>query len=129
MRTIIALILSLAVLFTSTLSFAADGGAGSIMADTLIVRPVGIVAIAVGTAVFIASLPFALISGSTENAARQLIVAPAKFTFTRPLGNFDPVEYYERPLPAAQPVRPPAAPAPAPQQPAAPPAAPQADAG
>lgn len=95
MKTFIAALLALSVLCTSTPLFAAaEGSGGAMIADAFIVRPVGIVAIVAGTAAFVASLPFSLISGSTGNAARTLVAAPAKFTFARPLGCFDQAESY-----------------------------------
>lgn len=96
MKTLIAVLLALALVCTSTLSFAAaaDGSGGAMIADAFIVRPVGIVAVAVGTVAFIGSLPFSLISGSTGDAARALVAAPAKFTFSRPLGCFNDADSY-----------------------------------
>ncbi|MCC6346579.1 MAG: hypothetical protein IT388_05265 [Nitrospirales bacterium] len=58
------------------------------IADTVIVRPLGIASLALGTAGFIVSLPFALISGSVDTTARELVEEPFRFTFTRPLGDF-----------------------------------------
>lgn len=60
--------------------------AGAATTDILIARPGGVVATVLGTAVFVVGLPFTLISGSTEQAAQKLIVQPANYTFTRPLG-------------------------------------------
>ncbi len=62
--------------------------AGSMVADALLVRPLGIVALVAGTAVFIISLPFSALGGNTEEAYQQMMVKPAKFTFQRPLGEF-----------------------------------------
>lgn len=59
----------------------------AIVADTLILRPIGLAAIVAGTAVFIVSLPFALLTGSTGKAADKLIADPVRYTFTRPLGD------------------------------------------
>lgn len=55
-------------------------------ADLVFLRTVGIAGMIVGTAVFIASLPFTLPTNSVKKAAKKLIVAPTKFTFSRPLG-------------------------------------------
>ena len=41
------------------------------------------------TVIFIVALPFALASGSTEDAWDALVVEPFEFTFTRPLGQFE----------------------------------------
>jgi hypothetical protein len=55
-------------------------------ADLIIARPLGLAATVLGTAVFIVALPFSAISGNVSDPARRLIVEPAEFTFTRPLG-------------------------------------------
>lgn len=67
---------------------AADNGGAAIVADTVIVRPLGIASLVLGTAGFLVSLPFALTSGSVDTAARELVGEPFRFTFTRPLGDF-----------------------------------------
>ena len=55
-------------------------------ADVIVARPLGLAATILGTGVFIVALPFSLISGNVSDPARRLIVEPAEFTFTRPLG-------------------------------------------
>lgn len=62
--------------------------AEAMAADLLVVRPLGIVASVVGTAVFIVSLPFSALGGNTKIACQKLVKDPAKFTFKRPLGDF-----------------------------------------
>ncbi len=57
--------------------------------DFIAVRPVGFVNLAIGTGFFIASLPIAVISGSTGRSAKALVADPFNYTFTRPLGDFD----------------------------------------
>jgi hypothetical protein len=54
--------------------------------DALIVRPMGVVATIFGAAMFLATLPFTLMSGGTEEAANAMVVAPYQFTVDRPLG-------------------------------------------
>lgn len=68
-----------------------EGSAGApsgmaMAADLFIARPLGLVATVFGTAVFIVSLPFQAMAGNVSDPARQLVVEPASFTFTRPLG-------------------------------------------
>ncbi len=58
-------------------------------ADAIIVRPALFATTVAGTAVFVVTLPFSAISKSIKPAARALVVAPAKATFARPLGDFD----------------------------------------
>lgn len=57
-------------------------------ADLLVIRPLGIVASVVGSAIFIVSLPFSALGGNTKIAYQKLVKDPAKFTFKRPLGDF-----------------------------------------
>jgi hypothetical protein len=58
------------------------------IADLVFVRPLGIVAVAVGSVFFIVSLPFSLLGGNSKDAAQKLVYDPANFTFSRPLGDF-----------------------------------------
>jgi uncharacterized membrane protein len=58
-------------------------------ADILVVRPLGIVATVGGTVLAIVALPFSLLGGNTQEVFQYLVVKPAKFTFVRPLGDFD----------------------------------------
>ncbi len=62
--------------------------AESMTADILVIRPLGIVASVVGSAIFIVSLPFSALGGNTKIACQKLVKDPAKFTFKRPLGDF-----------------------------------------
>jgi hypothetical protein len=58
------------------------------VADALLVRPLGIVAIVLGAGLFIISLPFSLLGQNVGEAGSKLVVDPATFTFVRPLGEF-----------------------------------------
>ena len=60
----------------------------NMVADALIVRPLGIVATILGAGLFLISLPFSALGKNVSEAGQKLVVAPAKFTFTRPLGEF-----------------------------------------
>ncbi|MEA1901371.1 MAG: multidrug transporter [Thermodesulfobacteriota bacterium] len=55
--------------------------------DFLFLRPLGIVVTAVGTVMFIASLPFSASGGNINEAFLKMMAEPAKFTFARPLGD------------------------------------------
>ena len=57
--------------------------------DLVLVRPLGIVATVGGTVLAILALPFSLLGGNTDEVFDHLVVKPAKFTFVRPLGDFD----------------------------------------
>jgi len=65
-----------------------DISAGAMAADLIFLRPVGLLAMVFGTAVYVVSLPFSLLGRNAGDAGRKLVVAPAKYTFTRPLGDF-----------------------------------------
>ncbi|NGY05519.1 hypothetical protein [Solimonas terrae] len=59
-------------------------------ADLLIVRPLGLVATVLGTGLFVLQLPLSVVQGEPPaDPARKLIVAPAQFTFSRPLGDLE----------------------------------------
>jgi hypothetical protein len=62
--------------------------AGKMVVDVLVVRPLGLVAMAAGTAVFVVALPFSALGRNVKASAKKLVVEPAKFTFARPLGEF-----------------------------------------
>ena len=66
-----------------------DVSAEAIIADGLLMRPGGIVATVLGTAVFVVTLPFSIPTRSVDKAAQKLIVDPARFTFVRPLGQVE----------------------------------------
>jgi len=56
--------------------------------DILFVRPIGIVGTAIGTVLFIVSVPFSAAGGNTKQAFQKMVAEPAKFTFKRPIGVF-----------------------------------------
>jgi hypothetical protein len=59
-----------------------------IVFDFIIARPLGLVSLALGTTFFIATFPFAAITGSTKNTAATLVGEPFDFTFVRGLGEY-----------------------------------------
>ncbi|MGD0262504.1 MAG: hypothetical protein ABSD29_22295 [Verrucomicrobiota bacterium] len=61
----------------------------SIVVDAVVVRPVSFALTIVGSVLFVVSLPVAAPSHSVDKTAHALVVAPAKDTFVRPLGDFD----------------------------------------
>ncbi len=62
--------------------------AASMAADIAVIRPLGVVSIVAGTAVFLVSLPFSALGGNVQDASQKLVGDPIKFTFQRPLGDF-----------------------------------------
>ena len=60
-----------------------------VVLDVALIRPVGIVSVVVGTALFILSLPVSIPSGSVGTAANSLVKDSFEYTFIRPVGDFD----------------------------------------
>lgn len=54
--------------------------------DALIARPLGLAITAVGTVLYVATLPFSLAGGNAGEAGKALVVGPAEATFVRCLG-------------------------------------------
>ncbi len=62
---------------------------GQIAFDLVLVRPFGLIATALGSAIFVVSLPFsASVEGGVKQASEKLVKEPARYTFKRPLGEF-----------------------------------------
>jgi hypothetical protein len=66
-----------------------DVSAEAMVADGLLLRPGGVIATILGTAVFVVTLPFSIPTKSVEKAAQKLVVDPARYTFVRPLGQIE----------------------------------------
>lgn len=62
---------------------------GEMATDLVIVRPVGIVTVILGFGFFLVSSPFSALGGNTGEAWDIMVAKPAKFTFARPLGDFE----------------------------------------
>lgn len=66
---------------------AQDGA--SMVVDLVVVRPVSLVATALGCVFFVVALPFTVWSAERLSEAGTLLVKdPGAYTFTRPLGHF-----------------------------------------
>jgi hypothetical protein len=78
--------------YASYTSRTEDVSAEAMIVDGLLLRPGGIVATVLGTAVFVVTLPFSIPTRSVDKAAQKLVVDPARYTFVRPLGQVDPVK-------------------------------------
>ena len=82
---VLALLLS-----TANSAFASgDTAATSVAVDVVVARPVSFAVTLVGSVLFVVSLPVAAPSKCVGKVAQSLVVAPAKDTFKRPLGDFD----------------------------------------
>ncbi len=76
-----------------------DPGGGEMMYDLVVVRPIGLVATALGSVVFVLSLPFSALGDNVGDAGQKLVKDPAAYTFKRPLGEFrqNPLGYSRGP--------------------------------
>ena len=88
-KTSIAMLVVCALIVSTAPAFGETTDGMGIVADVLIARPVGLVSIVFGSAMYIISLPFAIPSGSVEKAGKLLVADPFNYTFCRPLGDFD----------------------------------------
>jgi len=69
--------------------FEAEEPSGSAMLfDFILVRPVGLIATAVGSVAYVLSLPFSALGNNMDTAGEKLVKEPAAYTFSRPLGVF-----------------------------------------
>jgi hypothetical protein len=58
------------------------------LVDGVVARPLGLGATAIGCVTWLVTLPFSALGGNLDEATQKLVVQPAQFTFTRPLGEF-----------------------------------------
>ena len=79
---------ALALLASASPASATEDKTLDSLADVALVRPGCFVATVGGSALFIVALPFAAMSGTVKKTAHQLVVYPAKATFSRPVGDF-----------------------------------------
>lgn len=88
MKKVCIILIASLIFFTHASAFAESRSGEDIAADLVFMRPVGLAATVAGTAVFIVSLPFALITNDVSKTAKELVVDPFNYTFDRPLGDF-----------------------------------------
>ena len=90
-KMIIALIIPL-VLFSVNHSVSAENhhskrpSAGAVVADAIVLRPLGFCGTVLGAAAFVISLPVTVPTKKTDAVSRTLVRKPYSYTFERPLG-------------------------------------------
>ncbi len=67
---------------------ASNPDAGAVIFDSLVARPAGLVGMVAGTVVFLVSLPFSALGDNVKEVADEMVVAPTRYTFARPIGEF-----------------------------------------
>lgn len=95
---ILRLLVALAAFFLTSPAFASQPthqvNGYDVLFESLVLRPLGLVGLVAGTAVFAAISPLTAIANIPEphNAfpllSNVLIIKPAKYTFERPLGSY-----------------------------------------
>lgn len=65
-----------------------DPSGGAMIFDLAAVRPIGIIATAIGSVFFVLSSPFSALGDNIDTAGEKLVKEPFQFTFKRPLGEF-----------------------------------------
>jgi hypothetical protein len=91
MKKVTVFILALALLAASVPALAdtAIENDRGVVGDMIFARPLGLASIVGGAALWVVSFPFAAISGSLATTTETLITNPIKYTFERPMGDFD----------------------------------------
>ncbi len=87
--TLLAMILLVATGISRAVASENNNGPLAVAVDAVIARPACFAATIVGSAIFVITLPVAATSKSIKQTADALVVAPAKATFSRPLGDLD----------------------------------------
>ncbi|MCB1760689.1 MAG: hypothetical protein KDI68_13015 [Gammaproteobacteria bacterium] len=64
-------------------------GAGEMLADVALVRPLTLGASALGLIAWVASLPFSIPAGNADESGRAWVGEPLEYTFMRPLGEME----------------------------------------
>jgi hypothetical protein len=96
MRVVVVFTLVMALIGTAQLASAqppyptpdqpTEPSAEAILADVIFLRPAGFIATVLGTAIYIISLPVSLPTRSANAVAEKMVLAPGRYTFTRPIG-------------------------------------------
>lgn len=88
MKKIIAVLLTLTlvIILSSSMAFADKDKDVDVMADALVLKPIGFAALIGGTAIFVISLPIAAITRSIGTTADVLVKQPFEYVFIRPIG-------------------------------------------
>ena len=64
-----------------------ERSAEKMAADALIVRPLGLLATALGAVLYLVALPYSILGGNHKETQQKLVKEPYQFTFERPLGD------------------------------------------
>ena len=65
-----------------------DIDGGSMIYDTVIIRPIAAIGTVGTIAAYVLSLPLAALGGNVDQTTEKLVKEPVEWTFQRPLGEF-----------------------------------------
>ena len=74
--------------FAKMKSYPPENSGPLMVADFLVARPLGFTSLVLGSVSFVVTLPFSALGKNVGQAYTYMIVDPAVYTFTRPLGGF-----------------------------------------
>ncbi|UCE79015.1 MAG: hypothetical protein JSV13_11030 [Nitrospiraceae bacterium] len=90
MKNLLLILLSFIIAFTPAMALAFESDkTEAIAADTLLMRPLGLASLVVGTSLFIVSFPFSMLGNNVHETQKVLIEDPFNYTFKRPVGEFE----------------------------------------
>jgi hypothetical protein len=88
MKKTVLVMLTLMIVLTSSMAFArTETDATNVIAETLVLRPMGIGALVFGSVLYVLSLPVALITDSEKDVREVLVVEPYEYVFERSMGD------------------------------------------
>ena len=88
MKKMVALLLTLVIVLTSSMAFAVtEADTNAIILDTFAMRPLGLVGLLMGCAIYTVTLPVAAITRSHSTTYEKLVKDPFVFVFVRPMGD------------------------------------------
>ena len=98
-KSVVTALLCAALLFSALPAAAGSKGyaqpredpSAAMVADLLVVRPVGLAATICGSVLTVGTLPFSIWGGKEQvgKVAQHLVAEPARYTFRRPVGDFE----------------------------------------
>lgn len=87
MKKLVAVLLTLTlVIFSSSMAFADTNKDIDVIADALLLKPLGLAALVGGSAIFVITLPIAAITKSIHTTSNVLVSRPFTYVFVRPIG-------------------------------------------
>ena len=66
----------------------AEPSAAAMIVDVVPVRVLSFCGLVIGTVSYVVTLPLSYATDSHQLAAKKMVIEPARYTFTRPLGDF-----------------------------------------